>query len=220
MTQKLKVRIDGEFVPASPGQSVLQVARAASKYIPALCYMEGLSAVGACRLCMVEVQGVARLLPACTTPAQDGMAVTTTSPQLKSYRKIALELLFAERNHVCPFCVKSGDCELQALAYRLGIDHIRYKYMQPRLDIDASNPKFVIDHNLYWDLSGKPVSFPGGALKDWQARGHDKHSLVADPLFANPKKGDFRLKPGSPAEKIGFKPFDYSAAGVRPKDKR
>ena len=83
LTQKLKVRIDGEFVAASPGQSVLQVARAASKYIPALCYMEGLTAVGACRLCMVEVQGVSRLLPACTTPAQDGMAVTTTSPQLK-----------------------------------------------------------------------------------------------------------------------------------------
>ena len=92
MTQKLKVRIDGEFVAATPGQSVLQVARAAGKYIPALCYMEGLTAVGSCRLCMVEVQGVSRLQPACTTPAQDGMAVTTTSPQLQAYRKIALEL--------------------------------------------------------------------------------------------------------------------------------
>ena len=70
MTQKLKVRIDGEFVAASPGQSVLQVARAGNKYIPALCYMEGLSALGSCRLCMVEVQGVSRLLPACTTPVQ------------------------------------------------------------------------------------------------------------------------------------------------------
>jgi hypothetical protein len=80
--------------------------------------------------------------------------------------------------------------------------------------------KFVIDHNLYWDASGKEPAFPGGTLKDWQARGHDPHSLVADPQFADLKKLDFRLKPGSPAEKIGFKPFDYTAAGVRPKDKR
>ena len=175
MTQKLKVRIDGEFVPASPGQSVLQVARAAGKYIPALCYMEGLSAVGACRLCMVEVQGVARLLPACTTPAQDGMSVTTTSPQLKSYRKIALELLFAERNHVCAVCVSSGHCELQALAQDHGVTYVRYPYNYPRLPVDTSHPRYVLDHNRcvlcsrcvracaeiegahVWDVSGRGI---------------------------------------------------------------
>ena len=101
MTEKVKVRIDGEVIAANPGQSILEVARANNKYIPALCYMEGLSTVGACRLCMVEVSGVSRLLPACTTPVQEGQAVVTTSAQLESYRKIALELLFAERNHVC-----------------------------------------------------------------------------------------------------------------------
>jgi bidirectional [NiFe] hydrogenase diaphorase subunit len=147
LTQKLKVRIDGEFVPASPGQSVLQVARAAGKYIPALCYMEGLTAVGSCRLCMVEVQGVSRLLPACTTPAQDGMSVTTASPQLAAYRKIALELLFAERNHVCAVCVSSGHCELQALAQEHGVTHVRYPYNYPRLPVDTSHPRYVLDHN-------------------------------------------------------------------------
>ena len=175
MTQKLKVRIDGEFVPASPGQSVLQVARAAGKYIPALCYMEGLSAVGACRLCMVEVQGVARLLPACTTPAQDGMSVTTQSPQLKSYRKIALELLFSERNHVCAVCVSSGHCELQALAQDHGVTYVRYPYNYPRLPVDTSHPRYVLDHNRcvlcsrcvracaeiegahVWDVSGRGI---------------------------------------------------------------
>jgi len=175
VTQKLKVRIDGEFVPASPGQSVLQVARAAGKYIPALCYMEGLSAVGACRLCMVEVQGVARLLPACTTPAQDGMSVTTTSPQLKSYRKIALELLFCERNHVCAVCVSSGHCELQALAQEHGVTYVRYPYNYPRLPVDTSHPRYVLDHNRcvlcsrcvracaeiegahVWDVSGRGI---------------------------------------------------------------
>jgi bidirectional [NiFe] hydrogenase diaphorase subunit len=147
VTQKLKVRIDGEFVAAGPGQSVLQVARAGGKYIPALCYMEGLTAVGSCRLCMVEVQGVQRLLPACTTPVQDGMAVTTTSPQISSYRKIALELLLCERNHVCAVCVSSGHCELQALAQEHGVTHVRYPYNYPRLPVDTTHPRFVLDHN-------------------------------------------------------------------------
>lgn len=147
MTQKLKLKIDGEFVAASPGQSVLQVARAANKHIPALCYMEGLRSVGACRLCMVEVQGVSRLLPACTTPAQDGMAVTTTSPQIAAYRKIVLELLFCERNHICAVCVSSGHCELQTLAQEHGVTHVRYPYSYPRLTVDTSHPRYVLDHN-------------------------------------------------------------------------
>ena len=147
MSQKVKVRIDGEYVGASEGQTILEVARASGKYIPALCYMAGLSPVGACRLCIVEVSGVGRLLPACTTPVQDGLSVTTTSPQLAAYRKIALELLFAERNHVCAVCVSSGHCELQALAQELEVTHIRYPYNYPRLPLDTSHPRFVLDHN-------------------------------------------------------------------------
>ena len=94
MSDTVMVRIDGEVIAAKDGQSVLQVARANDKYIPALCYMEGLSAVGSCRLCMIEVSGVKRLLPACTTPVQEGLAVSTSSTQLQSYRRMALELLF------------------------------------------------------------------------------------------------------------------------------
>ena len=147
MSQKVKVRIDGEYVAASEGQTILEVARASGKYIPALCYMAGLSPVGACRLCIVEVSGVGRLLPACTTPVQDGLSVTTTSPQLSAYRKIALELLFCERNHVCAVCVSSGHCELQALAQELEVTHVRYPYNYPRLPLDTSHPRFVLDHN-------------------------------------------------------------------------
>lgn len=80
--------------------------------------------------------------------------------------------------------------------------------------------RFTVESNLYWDADGKAIPFPGGTLKDWQARGHDKTSLIADPQFADPEKGDFRLKPGSPAEKIGFVPFDASTAGVRLKEQR
>jgi bidirectional [NiFe] hydrogenase diaphorase subunit len=147
LTQKVKVRIDGEHIAANPGQTLLEVARANNKYVPALCYMEGLSPVGACRLCMVEVEGVQRLLPSCTTPVQEGLAVVTDSPKLKAYRKIALELLLSERNHVCAVCVSSGHCELQTLAQEHGVTHVRYNYNYPRLGVDTTHPRYVLDHN-------------------------------------------------------------------------
>lgn len=147
MPQKISIRIDGEYVYATEGQTILEAARASDKFIPALCYMEGLSAVGSCRLCMVEVSGVARLLPACTTPVQEGLAVTTSSEQLSNYRKMALELMFAERNHTCAVCVSSGHCELQSLAQDHGITHIRYPYNFPKLTVDTTHPRYVLDHN-------------------------------------------------------------------------
>ncbi len=147
MTQKVKVRIDGEHIAANQGQTLLEVARANNKYVPALCYMEGLSPVGACRLCMVEVEGIQRLLPACTTPVQEGLAVVTDTPKLRAYRKIALELLLCERNHVCAVCVSSGHCELQTLAQEHGVTHVRYNYNYPRLSVDTTHPRYVLDHN-------------------------------------------------------------------------
>ncbi len=145
--KKLSLRIDGELVSAVEGQTILQVARASGKYIPTLCYLEGLSAVGACRLCIVEVSGVGRLLPACTTPVQEGMAVTTNSPKLARYRKITLELLFVERNHVCAVCVSNGHCELQSMACSLGVTSVRFPYNYPKLPVDMSHERYVLDHN-------------------------------------------------------------------------
>lgn len=147
MSQTITIRIDGEIIKGREGQSILEAAWASGRVIPALCYMNGLSAVGACRLCMVEVAGVNRLLPACTTPAEDGMSVTTDSKRLQSYRKMAIELLFAERNHVCSVCVSNNHCELQALAQRLGVNSVRYAYSYPKLPVDTSHPKYVLDHN-------------------------------------------------------------------------
>jgi bidirectional [NiFe] hydrogenase diaphorase subunit len=147
VSQSISIRIDGEYVKARDDQSILEAAWANGKMIPALCHMKGLSAVGACRLCMVEVAGVGRLLPACTTPAEDGMSVTTDSQRLQAYRKMVLELLFVERNHVCSVCVSNNHCELQALAQRLGVTSVRYSYSYPRLPIDTTHPRYVLDHN-------------------------------------------------------------------------
>lgn len=147
MPQQISVRIDGELVNASAGQTILEAATANGKYIPTLCYLKGLSAVGACRVCLVEISGSNRVLPACTTPVQDGMSVTTSSPKLAQYRKIAVELLLAERNHVCAVCVSNGHCELQSMALQMGITNVRYAYNYPRLPVDLSHPRFVLDHN-------------------------------------------------------------------------
>ncbi len=147
MPDKISIRIDGEYVAAEQGQTILEVARASGKYIPTLCWLESLTPVGACRLCIVEVSGVNRLLPACTTPVQDGMSVTTNSEKLSAYRRIALEFLLSERNHQCAVCVSNNHCELQAMAQRLGVNSVRYSYSFPKLPVDVSHERYVLDHN-------------------------------------------------------------------------
>ncbi|HEY3439966.1 MAG TPA: bidirectional hydrogenase complex protein HoxU [Paludibaculum sp.] len=147
MPQKISLRIDGELIHAAGQRSILEVALEHGKFIPSLCHMKGLSSVGACRLCIVEVAGVGRVLPACTTPVQDGMAVTTQSDKLRRYRKIALELLFSERNHICAVCVSNGHCELQGLAARLGVTGVRYPYTFPKIGVDLTHKKLTLDQN-------------------------------------------------------------------------
>jgi bidirectional [NiFe] hydrogenase diaphorase subunit len=139
--------INGQDVSASEDQTVLDAAREAGINIPTLCHLDGLCDVGACRLCMVEVRGVPMLLPACVTKVQEGMDVNTHSERLEKYRKTLVEFLFSERNHICSVCVSNGHCELQAMARDLGVDHIHVPYRYPKLPVDASHERFVIDHN-------------------------------------------------------------------------
>ena len=141
------LQINGRDLSARDDQTILEVAREHQIRIPKLCYVSGLSIYGGCRLCLVEVEGAHKLLAACTTVVSEGMQVRATSPRLESYRRMILEMLFAERNHVCSVCVSNGHCELQALAQELGLDHIRYPYIYPRLAVDASHTRFVVDHN-------------------------------------------------------------------------
>jgi len=139
--------IDGKQVSASEDQSILQVARENGIDIPTICNLEGLSSVGACRLCLVEVKGSPKLFPACVTSVTEGMEVTTTSDRLARYRRRILELLFAERNHICSVCVSNNHCELQSMAQKLGMSHVRFPYMYPSLEVDASHARFTMDHN-------------------------------------------------------------------------
>lgn len=143
----ITLTINGELVSAQEGQTLLAVAREHGVAVPTLCHLEGLSERGGCRLCLVELEGSNKLQAACITPAQEGMVVRTESERLTNYRKMILEMLFAERNHVCAVCVMNGNCELQWQAASLGMDHVRFDYLHPDLPVDASHERFVVDHN-------------------------------------------------------------------------
>ena len=139
--------INDQIVTAQEDQSLLSVLREQEIEVPTLCHLDGLSERGGCRLCMVEVEGSNRLQASCVTPVQEGMVVHTHTQRLVDYRKMLLELLFAERNHVCAVCVSNGFCELQALAQQQGVDHVGIAYRYPRLAVDNSHELFRVDHN-------------------------------------------------------------------------
>jgi bidirectional [NiFe] hydrogenase diaphorase subunit len=139
--------IDGRQVSAAEEESILDVAREAGISIPTLCHLDGIDDVGGCRLCLVEIAGSPKLQPACVTRVAEGMEVRTDTQRLRDYRRMIVELLFAERNHVCAVCVANGHCELQDLAVAVGMDHVRYDYLAPACAVDISHPRFGIDHN-------------------------------------------------------------------------
>ncbi len=168
--------LNGELVSAQEGQTILAVAREQGVSLPTLCHLDGLSERGGCRLCLVEVEGSNKLQASCVTTVQEGMVVHTDTERLVNYRKMILEMLFAERNHICAVCVMNGNCELQWQAAQLGMDHVRYEYLNPALPMDASHERFVLDHNRCilctrcvrvcdevegahtWDLMGRGVN--------------------------------------------------------------
>jgi bidirectional [NiFe] hydrogenase diaphorase subunit len=139
--------IDGTEVVGTEGESVLDVARANNIEIPTLCHLDGLPDVGACRLCVVEILPSGKLLPACMVPVEEGIEVTANSESLRRYRQQVIEMLFLERNHVCSVCVANNDCELQDKVQELGLTHLDLCAMAPKLGVDATHPRFAIDHN-------------------------------------------------------------------------
>ena len=134
MTSQARVvtfRINERELSAREDETILQVAKDNAIFIPTLCFLEGLSTWGACRLCIVEVLGTNKLLAACATRVAQDMVVQTNTPRILTHRKMILELLFSERNHVCSVCVANGECELQKVAQACGVDHVRVPYRYP-----------------------------------------------------------------------------------------
>ncbi len=137
------LRIDGREIPFSEGQTIMDAALAAGLYIPHLCHNPEFSPHGSCRICTVRVDG--REAAACTTAAAQGQEVANEDEQLNRYRRTLMEMLFVEGNHICPACEKSGNCQMQAVAYSTGMLAPTFTYFYPHREIDASHPEVVID---------------------------------------------------------------------------
>jgi [NiFe] hydrogenase diaphorase moiety small subunit len=142
---RVTFQLDGNEIDADAGQSIMAAADAAGVYIPRLCFRDDLPAAGHCRMCSVKVNG--KITNACTMPVAEGMVVENDTPEMTAHRRRILEMLFVEGNHFCPFCEKSGNCELQALAYRVGMTVPTYPYLFRDPPVDASHPDVFIDRN-------------------------------------------------------------------------
>ncbi len=145
--KNIHLNINGKQVKGQEGDTVLEVCQANGIDVPTLCHFDGLTDVGACRLCAVEIEKERRPVPSCRYPARHGLVIKTDTEKLEKYRRQILELIFTEHNHFCMFCEKSEDCELQKLAYRYQMDHVRYPYTAPYLPVDSLSEYLVIDHN-------------------------------------------------------------------------
>ncbi len=178
MSNTVTFLIDGEVVEAPAGLTILEAAERAGHYIPRLCHQPELVPYGGCRVCTVLVNG--RPQAACTQPVAAGILVENSSEAVRKLRTDLIEMLFVEGNHYCMFCEKSGNCELQALAYRFGITAPKYPYQFPHRDVDATHPDILLDHNrcvlcgrcvrASRDLDGKHV---------FQFVGRGRHKRVA-----------------------------------------
>jgi len=145
MNNEIKFQIDGKIIPAEKGQTIVEAAHANGIYIPTLCNFKGVKPKGSCRMCTIKING--KFMTACTTPIADGMEVENNTEEINDIRKSIIELLFVSGNHFCPACEKSGNCELQALAYRYQMMVPRFPFLFPKKEVDAGSPKIIKDQN-------------------------------------------------------------------------
>ncbi len=143
----MKIIIDGREIEFNPGQTVYQIAKSAGIYIPVLCHQEQVKPVGACRICMVEVEGARSLLAACSLPASNGMVVSTNTERVLNVRRIIVEMLMTQGHHNCITCESSGNCVLQDLAYELGMEAPRFGEPSSMLASETGNEMIVRDMN-------------------------------------------------------------------------
>jgi len=209
--------VDGIEVAAAAGQTVLQACDAAGIYIPRLCCHPDLAPSGNCRICTCKING--RHAAACVTPAAQGLVIENATPPLTADRRAIIEMLFVEGNHPCPYCVASGDCELQALGYRLGMVAPTQPYQWPDRPIDATHPDIYLDHDRCIRCSrcieasrmedGKTIfGFEGrgiamrlnvdakGGLGDTQMAAIDKAAHVCPVACIVIKRGAYRIPNG------------------------
>jgi [NiFe] hydrogenase diaphorase moiety small subunit len=228
MSNTITFTIDGVEVQGKPGQTILEAADAAGIYIPRLCALNELTPHGSCRVCTVMVNG--RPQAACTQPVADGIVVENDTEALRAIRRDLIDMLFVEGNHFCMFCEKSGNCELQALAYRFGIAAPRFPYLFPHRSLDATHPDIFIDRNrcilcgrcvrASRDIDGKNVfEFVGRGLEkriavNAEANLADTDASAADESVNVCPTGALLKKRVGYAVPIGQRKYDHKPIGA------
>lgn len=174
--------IDGKTVAIEGERNLLELVRKAHIDLPTFCYHSELSVYGACRLCLVQVEGRG-IMGACSTPPEPGLKVQTTTPEIREIRKIAVELLLANHDQSCPTCSRSANCQLQSLALRLGVKKVRFKSVHKPAPLDESSPSLIRDPNkcvLCGDCVRMCAEIQGIGAIDFTHRGHD---VTVQPAF-------------------------------------
>ncbi len=143
----MAMTIDGKKCEFKPGQTVYEVAKENGIYIPVLCHHDQIKPVGACRVCVVEVEKARSLIASCAMPAEEGMIVHTNTQRVLSSRKLSVELLLTQGHHNCITCESSGACVLQDLVYSLGIDSPRFSEPETVKELEQANEMIVRDMN-------------------------------------------------------------------------
>jgi iron-only hydrogenase group A len=176
------VTIDGRTVAIEGERNLLELIRKANVNLPTFCYHSDLSVYGACRLCLVQVEGRG-VVGACSTPPEPGLKIQTTTQEIREIRRIAVELLLANHDQSCPTCPRSSNCQLQSLAQQLGVKQVRFKAIHQQVPTDASSPSLIRDPNkcvlcgdcvrMCWEIQGI------GAI-DFTHRGHE---VTVQPAF-------------------------------------
>lgn len=225
--------LDGRPIPFTPGQTLIQAAQAAGVYIPHLCHHADFDPIGSCKVCSVRIQG--RTVASCTIPARAGLVVESETPELQHDRQRLTQMLFAEGQHHCPFCEKSGACHLQAVAYHLGMQDTHFVHTAPHHEVDASHPDVWLDRSRcilcelcvrasrevdsknVFAIGGRGanttllVNSPSGQLHDSDVAVTDRAVHICPVGALMPKRQGFVIP-------IGQRPYDAADIAQRPED--
>lgn len=146
MAEMVNITIDGKSIQAEKGRNLMQVAKENGIFIPSLCYYEHIEPpLGTCRVCTCKMNG--KYNPACTEKITEGLVVEVNTPELIDTRKALVEMMFAEGNHICPACEKSGSCDLQHIGYELGVSSTRFQHLFKDRMVDFKPQRMVMEHN-------------------------------------------------------------------------
>ena len=174
----VKLFIDGMPIEANDGITILEAAKLAKVNIPTLCYLKEINEIGACRICVVEVEGRDRLVAACNTPIEEGMQVHTNNEKIRLARKTNLELILSEHDCHCPTCVRSGNCKLQTLAQEMNILDIPFEQKTAKNKWKASDILLRKDSKCIKCLRCVSVCDKMQGLGVWELRGNGAHANV------------------------------------------